>query len=185
MQLRPRNPESPLRCSIPVKAICDYRQIEVRPFLTYCISKKIFLEILMLYLNSFRLPSTKMMSVFWPITLIGPSGKSSTQLGTRQWFPPFALLCHHLTKRLLKWQQSEIHGYMYHFLYVFFYLKQVVILTFPFLQNRAAVSERLGFVAPLPHQHEECGVLALSDGRHTCNPQLECGLGTFIYPIPL
>ncbi|XP_036071365.1 dystonin isoform X3 [Oryzias melastigma] len=29
VQLRPRNPESPLRCSIPVKAICDYRQIEI------------------------------------------------------------------------------------------------------------------------------------------------------------
>nr|XP_046257646.1 dystonin isoform X5 [Scatophagus argus] len=29
VQLRPRNPESPLRSSIPVKAICDYRQIEI------------------------------------------------------------------------------------------------------------------------------------------------------------
>lgn len=29
VQLRPRNPESPIRSSIPVKAICDYRQIEV------------------------------------------------------------------------------------------------------------------------------------------------------------
>lgn len=29
VQLRPRNPESPMRSSIPVKAICDYRQIEV------------------------------------------------------------------------------------------------------------------------------------------------------------
>lgn len=29
VQLRPRNPESPVRSSIPVKAICDYRQIEV------------------------------------------------------------------------------------------------------------------------------------------------------------
>ncbi|XP_056291894.1 dystonin isoform X13 [Pseudoliparis swirei] len=29
VQLRPRNPESPLRSSIPVKAICDYRQIEM------------------------------------------------------------------------------------------------------------------------------------------------------------
>ncbi|XP_023819404.1 dystonin isoform X6 [Oryzias latipes] len=29
VQLRPRSPESPLRCSIPVKAICDYRQIEI------------------------------------------------------------------------------------------------------------------------------------------------------------
>lgn len=30
VQLRPRNPESPVRSSIPVKAICDYRQIEVQ-----------------------------------------------------------------------------------------------------------------------------------------------------------
>lgn len=30
VQLKPRNPDSPLRSSIPVKAICDYRQIEVR-----------------------------------------------------------------------------------------------------------------------------------------------------------
>lgn len=30
VQLRPRNPESPIRSSIPVKAVCDYRQIEVR-----------------------------------------------------------------------------------------------------------------------------------------------------------
>lgn len=30
VQLRPRNPDSPVRSSIPVKAICDYRQIEVR-----------------------------------------------------------------------------------------------------------------------------------------------------------
>ncbi|XP_028324071.1 dystonin isoform X21 [Gouania willdenowi] len=29
VQLRPRNPENPLRSSIPVKAICDYRQIEI------------------------------------------------------------------------------------------------------------------------------------------------------------
>ncbi|CAG6017434.1 unnamed protein product [Menidia menidia] len=29
VQLKPRNPESPLRSSIPVKAICDYRQIEI------------------------------------------------------------------------------------------------------------------------------------------------------------
>ncbi|XP_029305110.1 LOW QUALITY PROTEIN: dystonin [Cottoperca gobio] len=29
VQLRPRNPESPMRSSIPVKAICDYRQIEI------------------------------------------------------------------------------------------------------------------------------------------------------------
>lgn len=32
VQLRPRNPENPLRSSIPVKAICDYRQIEVLLF---------------------------------------------------------------------------------------------------------------------------------------------------------
>lgn len=31
VQLKPRNPESPIRTSIPVRAICDYRQIEV-PF---------------------------------------------------------------------------------------------------------------------------------------------------------
>lgn len=30
VQLKPRNPETPLRSSIPVKAICDYRQIEVQ-----------------------------------------------------------------------------------------------------------------------------------------------------------
>ncbi|KAL6101743.1 dst [Pungitius sinensis] len=29
VQLRPRNPESPVRSSIPVRAICDYRQIEI------------------------------------------------------------------------------------------------------------------------------------------------------------
>ncbi|XP_072533688.1 dystonin isoform X14 [Salminus brasiliensis] len=29
VQLKPRNPESPVRTSIPVKAICDYRQIEI------------------------------------------------------------------------------------------------------------------------------------------------------------
>ncbi|XP_063346928.1 dystonin isoform X12 [Pelmatolapia mariae] len=29
VQLKPRNPENPLRSSIPVKAICDYRQIEI------------------------------------------------------------------------------------------------------------------------------------------------------------
>ncbi|XP_036979883.1 dystonin isoform X15 [Acanthopagrus latus] len=29
VQLKPRNPDSPLRSSIPVKAICDYRQIEI------------------------------------------------------------------------------------------------------------------------------------------------------------
>ncbi|XP_075932663.1 dystonin isoform X1 [Anarhichas minor] len=29
VQLRPRNPENPVRSSIPVKAICDYRQIEI------------------------------------------------------------------------------------------------------------------------------------------------------------
>ncbi|XP_077469506.1 dystonin isoform X8 [Stigmatopora argus] len=29
VQLKPRNPESPRRSSIPVKAICDYRQIEI------------------------------------------------------------------------------------------------------------------------------------------------------------
>ncbi|XP_041644804.1 dystonin isoform X3 [Cheilinus undulatus] len=29
VQLRPRNPDSPVRSSIPVKAICDYRQIEI------------------------------------------------------------------------------------------------------------------------------------------------------------
>ncbi|MEQ2163892.1 hypothetical protein GOODEAATRI_000876 [Goodea atripinnis] len=33
VQLRPRNPESPLRSSIPVKAICDYRQIEIKTML--------------------------------------------------------------------------------------------------------------------------------------------------------
>ncbi|XP_069036167.1 dystonin isoform X12 [Lepisosteus oculatus] len=29
VQLKPRNPDSPIRTSIPVKAICDYRQIEI------------------------------------------------------------------------------------------------------------------------------------------------------------
>nr|XP_023651005.1 dystonin isoform X2 [Paramormyrops kingsleyae] len=29
VQLKPRNPESPIRTSIPVRAICDYRQIEI------------------------------------------------------------------------------------------------------------------------------------------------------------
>ncbi|KAL6487579.1 hypothetical protein MHYP_G00042050 [Metynnis hypsauchen] len=29
VQLKPRNPENPVRTSIPVKAICDYRQIEI------------------------------------------------------------------------------------------------------------------------------------------------------------
>ncbi|XP_067466005.1 microtubule-actin cross-linking factor 1 isoform X2 [Thunnus thynnus] len=29
VQLKPRNPDSPVRSSIPVKAICDYRQIEI------------------------------------------------------------------------------------------------------------------------------------------------------------
>ncbi|CAG09425.1 unnamed protein product, partial [Tetraodon nigroviridis] len=29
VQLRPRNPESPIRSSIPVKAVCNYRQIEI------------------------------------------------------------------------------------------------------------------------------------------------------------
>lgn len=32
VQLKPRNPETPLRSSIPVKAICDYRQIEVQQY---------------------------------------------------------------------------------------------------------------------------------------------------------
>lgn len=31
VQLTPRNPDSPLRSSLPVKAVCDYRQIEVAP----------------------------------------------------------------------------------------------------------------------------------------------------------
>lgn len=31
VQLKPRNPENPIRTSLPVKAICDYRQIEVNP----------------------------------------------------------------------------------------------------------------------------------------------------------
>lgn len=35
VQLKPRNPETPLRSSIPVKAICDYRQIEVMLFMSY------------------------------------------------------------------------------------------------------------------------------------------------------
>lgn len=30
IQLKPRNPDCPLKNSIPIKAICDYRQIEVR-----------------------------------------------------------------------------------------------------------------------------------------------------------
>ena len=30
IQLKPRSPDSPIRTSLPVKAICDYRQIEVR-----------------------------------------------------------------------------------------------------------------------------------------------------------
>lgn len=30
VQLKPRNPEMPVRSSLPVKAICDYRQIEVK-----------------------------------------------------------------------------------------------------------------------------------------------------------
>ncbi|XP_030626347.1 dystonin [Chanos chanos] len=29
IQLKPRNPENPIRTSIPIKAICDYRQIEI------------------------------------------------------------------------------------------------------------------------------------------------------------
>lgn len=29
VQLKPRNPDNPLKTSIPIKAICDYRQIEV------------------------------------------------------------------------------------------------------------------------------------------------------------
>ena len=49
-----------------------------------------------------------------------------------------------------------------------------------FLQNWAVVPECPGTVASLPHQHEKCGVLALSYGRHTCHPQLECGLSMSI-----
>jgi len=30
IQLKPRNPDCILKTSIPIKAICDYRQIEVR-----------------------------------------------------------------------------------------------------------------------------------------------------------
>lgn len=32
VQLKPRNTENPVRTSLPVRAICDYRQIEVNPF---------------------------------------------------------------------------------------------------------------------------------------------------------
>lgn len=32
VQLKPRNPENSLKTSIPIKAICDYRQIEVGSF---------------------------------------------------------------------------------------------------------------------------------------------------------
>lgn len=30
VQLRPRNPEHLVKSTIPIKAVCDYRQIEVR-----------------------------------------------------------------------------------------------------------------------------------------------------------
>lgn len=45
VQLRPRNPESNLRSSIPVKAICDYRQIEVHAPKRNCLSLLIHGEI--------------------------------------------------------------------------------------------------------------------------------------------
>lgn len=62
---------------------------------------------LFLYHNSFRLLFIRTTSVYWPITLTGPSGKSSTQEGMKPWCPLFVSLCLHPTKRLLIWQQGE------------------------------------------------------------------------------
>lgn len=46
VQLKPRNPENPVRTSLPVKAICEYRQIEVTPFrnmsLSFCCPTSFF-----------------------------------------------------------------------------------------------------------------------------------------------
>lgn len=112
VQLRPRNPESPVRSSIPVKAICDYRQIEVRRAPQRQIAAW-FISVLLIVnqrfdVTVFRLPSTKRMSAYWPVTLTGPSGKSSTQQATRPWCPLFVSLCLHPTKRLLTWLQGEM-----------------------------------------------------------------------------
>lgn len=49
-----------------------------------------------------------MTSVCWPITLTGPSGKSSAHQGMRPWCPQCVSLCLHPTKRLLIWLQGEM-----------------------------------------------------------------------------
>lgn len=53
-----------------------------------------------------------MTSVCWPITLTGPSGKSSTQQEMRPWCPLYVSLCLHPTKRLLIWLQGEMLGFI-------------------------------------------------------------------------
>lgn len=119
VQLRPRNPENPVRSSIPVKAICDYRQIEVHSwslhFMTLLLLLYLFKSLVVnlsltvnLYHNSFRLPFVRMMSVCWLITLTGPSGKSLTQQGMRPWCPLYVSLFLHPTKKLLIWLQGEM-----------------------------------------------------------------------------
>lgn len=65
VQLRPRNPESPIRSSIPVKAVCDYRQIEVNASSRYSITSVSFQNFtvdLFWIFFSFRSPFIKMRS---------------------------------------------------------------------------------------------------------------------------
>lgn len=136
-----------------------------------------------LYHNSFRLPFIKMMSVCWLITLTGPSGKSLTQQGMRPWCPLYVSLCLHPTKKLLIWLQGEMQIKLF-FSWVQMAATECIawlsyLFLFLFLQNWAVIPECSVSVAPLSHQHEECGILALSNGWYTSHPQLECGLGMF------
>lgn len=136
------------------------------------------------------------MSACWPITLTGPSGKSSTHQGMRPWCPLSVSLCLRPTKRLSIWLQGEMQVYSeFRWLLLNAWARMTwlwwdklfmsLCLCF-FLQNWAVIPECPGTVAPLPHQHEECGVLALSHGWYTSHPQLECGLSMFeVLSFPL
>lgn len=103
VQLKPRNPTSSIKGKLPIQAVCDFKQQEVRTPSDRFIVRLSMSSFSCITLNPgfcFRLRSIKETSVHSLTTLSPSSGRFWTALDTRQWCPLFASLYLRSTRRL-------------------------------------------------------------------------------------
>lgn len=115
IQLKPRNPTHSIKGKLPIQAVCDFKQQEVRATCSQsivmcdnsqsgCARRRASARppLTCIFINHglcFRSPFTKAMSAHSSTTLSPSSGRSWTALDTRQWCPPSASWCLRSTRR--------------------------------------------------------------------------------------